>query len=160
MIGTTFDPFSKKVGNQVFELWLRNKLSPAPAFQFRKVNHPDGNLVLLEIPAPTAAPTAFEGVPHIRVGSATPKLTDDAFRYQALIEKMRPYSWELGVASSYLSDVEVLRLLDHESYFELTGQPVPGSNDQVLEKLEADKLIQRDGLVAQIGRGIHCVNPV
>jgi ATP-dependent DNA helicase RecG len=144
VIGTTFDPFSKKVGNQVFELWLRNKLSPAPAFQFRKVNHPDGNLVLLEIPAPTAAPTAFEGVPYIRVGSATPKLTDDAFRYQALIEKMRPYSWEFGVASSYLSDVEVLRLLDHESYFELTSQPAPGSNDQVLEKLEADKLIQRD----------------
>jgi predicted HTH transcriptional regulator len=51
VVGTSFDPLTKKVGNQVFELWLRNKLSPAPAFQFRSVDHPEGRVVLLEIPA-------------------------------------------------------------------------------------------------------------
>ncbi|MDA7964393.1 ATP-binding protein, partial [Ruegeria sp.] len=74
VVGTTFDPFTKTVGNQVFEFWLKQKLSPAPVLQFRRVEHPDGKLILLEIPAPTAAPTSFEGTPFIRVGSATPGL--------------------------------------------------------------------------------------
>ena len=99
VVATSFDPLTKKVGNQDFQLWLREKLNPCPAFQFRVVDHPDGQVVLLEIPAPTLAPTAYESVPYIRVGSATPKLSDDTGRYQALIEKMRPYTWEHGVAS-------------------------------------------------------------
>ena len=142
--GTTFDPFRKRVGNQVFELWLRNKLSPAPAFQFRQVSHPNGDLVLLEIPAPTLAPTAFEGTPYIRIGSATPKLTNDPHRYQALIEKMRPYTWEYGVASSFLSGAEVLSRLDYNSYFYLTRQSTPKDDSQILEKLEADQLVQKN----------------
>ena len=87
VIGTSFDPFSKQIGNQVFELWLRQRLSPAPAIQFRAVEHPEGHIILLEIPAPTMAPTSFESVPYIRIGSATPKLSDDPGRYQALIDE-------------------------------------------------------------------------
>lgn len=41
VIGTTFDPCTKTVGNQVFELWLRQQLSPAPVLQFRRVDHPN-----------------------------------------------------------------------------------------------------------------------
>ncbi len=144
VVGTNFDPFTKKVGNQVSELWLRNKLSPAPAFRFRSVPHPDGDLVMLEIPASTMAPTAFESIPNIRVGGATPKLTDDTSRYQALIEKMRPYGWEHGVAANYLNDDYVLRLLDFETYFLLTGQPVPNDRQHILDKLRSDGLIQSD----------------
>lgn len=144
VIGTVFDPFSKQIGNQVFELWLRQRLSPAPALNFRSVAHPDGNVVLLEIPAPTMAPTSFESVPYIRVGSATPKLSDDPGRYQALIEKMRPYTWEQGIAASYLSSDDVLRLLDYPSYFLLTRQQLPTNRDHILEKLAGDRLIQKD----------------
>ena len=142
--GTTFDPFSKIVGNQVFELWLRNKLSPTPAFQFRSVAHQGCQLVLLEIPAATGAPTSFESVPYIRIGSATPRLADDPARYQALIEKMRPYTWESGIAESYVAPGDVLGLLDHSSYFRLTGQNPPVQCSHILEKLEADRLVRRD----------------
>jgi ATP-dependent DNA helicase RecG len=144
VIGTSFDPFSKHVGNQVFELWLRQRLSPAPALQFRTVAHPDGNVILLEIPAPTMAPTSFESVPYIRIGSATPKLSDDPGRYQALIGKMRPYTWELGIALSYLAADDVLRLLDYPSYFSLTHQQLPSNRDHILEKLAGDRLVQKD----------------
>lgn len=144
VIGTSFDPFSKHIGNQVFELWLRQRLSPAPALQFRPVDHPDGKIVLLEIPAPTMAPTSFESVPYIRIGSATPKLSDDPGRYQALIEKMRPYTWELGIAASYLTADDVLRLIDYPSYFSLTRQQLPTNRDHILERLAGDRLIQKD----------------
>ena len=144
VIGTTFDPFTKKVGNQEFELWLRNKLSPAPALRFRSVAHPDGRIQLLEIPAAIAAPTAFEGVSYIRVGSATVRLTDDDLRYQALIQKLRPYAWEKGFAANHVAGDDVLCLLDFETYFSLMRQPVPADRHSVLSLLEADNLIQPD----------------
>ena len=144
VIGTTFDPFTKKVGNQEFKLWLRNKLSPAPALRFRSVAHPDGRIQLLEIPAAIAAPTAFEGVSYIRVGSATVRLTDDDLRYQALIQKLRPYAWEKGFAANHVAGDDVLCLLDFETYFSLMRQPVPTDRHSVLSLLEADNLIQPD----------------
>lgn len=90
------------------------------------------------------APTSFDGVPYIRVGSATPKLTDDSNRYQALIEKMRPYTWEHGIASSYVTADTVLQYIDYTAYFSLTKQPLPDNRRHILEKLESDRLIQRD----------------
>ena len=142
--GTTFDPSAKKVGNQILELWLRNKLRPAPAFEFRSVSHPAGQMVLLEIPASTLAPTAFESIAFIRVGSANSKLSEDPYRYQALIEKLRPYTWESGIASTYVGTEDVLRLLDFKSYFKLTKQSPPDSQLRILETLQAERLIQHD----------------
>ena len=144
VLGNTFDPFSKRVGNQVFELWLREKLRPAPAFQFREVPHPEGRVVLLEVPAATVAPTTYDGIPYIRVGSATPKLSDDIKRYHMLIEKLRPYKWESGVAIDYLAPKKVLECLDYKSYFRMTDQPLPSNQDRIFEILEREKLIQSD----------------
>lgn len=144
VIGTEFDPFTKTVGNQVFELWLRQQLSPAPVLKFRRVEHPNGTVVLLEIPAPTMAPTSFNGTAYIRVGSGTPKLTDDPYRYQALIEKMRPYTWEHGNAASYVTSDTVLEQIDYTSYFTLTKQALPDNRRHILEKLESDRLIKKD----------------
>ena len=76
VVGTSFRPDAEKVGGQVLQLWLANKLQPSPAFSFRVVEHPAGRVVLLEIPAAPGAPVSFQGVPYIRIGSTTPKLTD------------------------------------------------------------------------------------
>jgi ATP-dependent DNA helicase RecG len=144
VVGTEFNPDIKKVGNQGFALWLANSLQPSIAFSFRTVAHPQGRLVLLELPAATGAPVAFNGVPYIRIGSATPKLTDYPERYQRLIERLLPYRWEQGVARQYASGDEVLSLLDYGPYFRLTGQPLPDNRAGIFDKLEADRLIVRD----------------
>jgi len=86
IVGTTFDPDTEKVGNQPLQMWLAQKLSPSIAFAFRVAPCPEGRVVLLELPAATSAPVAFEGTPYIRIGSATPKLTDYPERYQKLVE--------------------------------------------------------------------------
>ncbi len=88
VVGTDFVPDVKKVGNQVLPLWLANSLQPSIAFSFRTVQHPVGRVVLLEIPAATGAPVAFNGVQYVRIGSATPKLTEYPDRYQQLIERL------------------------------------------------------------------------
>ena len=142
--GTDFNPDAKKVGNQVLPLWLAKSLQPSIAFNFRPVDHPLGRLLLLEIPAATGAPVAFNGVPYIRIGSATPKLTDYPDRYQQLIERLQPYRWEQGIALQYASGDEVLTLLDYSQYFHLTKQPLPDNRGGIFDKLEADRLIVRD----------------
>lgn len=144
VVGTTFNPFTKKVGNQEFELWLQSMLSPAPMLRFRSVAHPEGDIQLLEIPAATTAPTAFERIQYIRVGSATVRLTDDHLRYQALIQKLRPYAWENGFAANYVTDDDVLDLLDFNAYFSLMQQPLPADRQHILDTLNADNLIKPD----------------
>lgn len=144
VVGTDFNPDNKKVGNQGLALWLANRLQPSIAFSFRTVAHPQGRVVLLEIPAATGAPVAFNAVPYIRIGSATPRLTDYPERYQHLIDRLRPYRWEQGIARQYASGDEVLDLLDYSQYFRLTGQPLPDNRAGIFDKLEADRLIVRD----------------
>ena len=45
VVGTDFRPDSVKVGGQVMQLWLANKLQPSIAFSFRVVEHPEGRVV-------------------------------------------------------------------------------------------------------------------
>ena len=142
--GTEFDPDSKRVGNQVFQLWLANKLNPSIAFSFRSVNHPDGRVVILEIPAATSAPVEFEGIAFTRIGSATPKLSDYPDRFQKLISNIRPYLWEKGIAKSFLSEDEVLELLDYPAYFKLTGQRLPDNRTGIFDRMSAEQLIFKD----------------
>jgi predicted HTH transcriptional regulator len=42
IIGTIVDPEAHRVGNQVFALWLAQRLSPSIAFQFHTIPHPLG----------------------------------------------------------------------------------------------------------------------
>lgn len=144
IVGTDFNPDTKKRGNEPLPFWLEKSLQPSPAFRFRMVEHPEGRVVVLEIPAATGAPVAFNGVAYIRSGSATPKLTDSPARYQQLIEALRPYRWEHGIARQFASGDEVLVLLDYSQYFRLTGQPLPDNRAGIFDKLEGDSLIVGD----------------
>ena len=144
VLGTSFKPDTHKAHGQELAFWLASQLQPSPAFQFRRVEHPAGEVVILEIPAATSAPVAFKNIPYIRIGSATPKLTDYPDRYQQLIEKLRPYTWEHAIARQYVSGDEVLELIDYSSYFKLTKQPLPDNRAGIFDKLKAERLIVRD----------------
>ncbi len=144
VVGTTFDPEAHKVGNQVFALWLAQRLSPSIAFQFHSVQHPLGRVILMEIPAATSAPVTFDSIAYIRIGTATPKLTDYPDRYQALLAALRPYAWEHGIALQYITSNDVLNLLDYTQYFRLTKQPLPDNRVGILDRLKADQLITED----------------
>lgn len=144
VIGTDFDPDARVVSKQVFALWLAQRLSPSIAFQFITITHPQGRVVLMEIPAATSAPVAFDSIAYIRIGSATPKLVDYPDRYQALLSALRPYAWEHGIALQYITSDDVLNLLDYTQYFRLTNQPLPDNRTGILDRLKADQLIVED----------------
>lgn len=143
--GTTFNPDAVKAdSNTVMQLWLAQRLKPSVAFEFRRVTHPQGTVVLLEIPAASSAPVAFDDIAYVRIGSATPKLTDYPERQQKLINNLRPYVWEKGFAKQFISADEVLSLLDYPSYFKLTEQNLPDNKVGILERLAVEQLIQKD----------------
>ena len=144
IIGTTFNPDAKTKGNQVFIMWLSQMLSPRITFNFRNVNHPKGNLVLLEIPATHTTPVEFNKTAYIRIGSATPRLSDYPEHYQKLIDSLRSYNWEKAVAKSFVTADEVLTLIDYPAYFKFTKQNLPTNKEGILELLVADKLILKD----------------
>lgn len=98
VIGTHFNSDTQKAHGQELAFWLARQLQPSIPLQFRRIEHPDGKVVILEIPAATSAPVAFKNIPYIRIGSATPKLTEYPERYQQLVERLRPYTWEHAVA--------------------------------------------------------------
>lgn len=144
IVGTMFEPSKETVGNQVFEFWLSGRLNPSIAFEFRVIEHPNGRVVLLEIPAATSAPVSYENIPYVRIGSATPKLLDYPDRFQKLIDNMKPFTWEKAIAKSFVTADEVLELLDYPRYFKLTEQQLPENKKGILEGLNADLLIVKD----------------
>jgi predicted HTH transcriptional regulator len=144
IIGTTFNPDAKTKGSQVFIMWLSQMLTPRITFTFRKVNHPEGNLILLEIPATHTTPVEFDRTAFIRIGSATPRLSDYPEHYQKLINSLRSYNWEKAVAKSFVTADEVVKLIDYPAYFKLTKQNLPANKEGILEHLSADSLIKKD----------------
>jgi len=144
ILGTTFKPETKTRGNQVFLMWLSQMLTPRITFYFRKVNHPKGNLVLLEIPATHTTPVEYDRIAYIRIGSATPRISDYPEHYQKLINSLRSYNWEKAVAKSFVTADEIGELIDYPAYFKLTKQNLPANKKGILERLSADNLIKKD----------------
>jgi len=144
IVGTTFNPETKKKGNQVFVMWLSKMLNPHITINFRNVEHPKANLVLLEIPATHTTPVEFDKTAYVRIDSATPRLSDFPDYFLSLINNLRSYMWEKAIAKSFVTADDVLNLLEYTVYFKKTKQNLPDNKKGILERLEADSLIKKD----------------
>lgn len=143
-VGTTFDPSSTKEQGEPLEFWLAKRLRPDIGVKFIPLTFRDARIVLLEIPAAVVNPVEFDRVAYIRIGSATPKLSDYQDRQRALWAKLQTFAWEANVALPFLEADEVLAKLDYAAYFELTSQRLPDNRTGIFDRLEADRLIQKD----------------
>jgi ATP-dependent DNA helicase RecG len=144
IVGTTFEPSSATYQRQPLDFWLAQRLEPSISFAFKVLQHPEGRLALLEIPAATTAPVEFDRTAYIRIGSATPRLADYPDRQRALWKKLQPYAWESGIAAQYISGDEALTRLDYASYFELANQPLPDNRLGIFERLQNEGLVLPD----------------
>lgn len=144
IVGATFEPSSQMQQGQSLELWLAQRLQPDIAFCFKAVDYHGARLVLLEIPSAATSPVEFERAAFIRIGSATPRLSDHPERLKALWAKLQPYAWETGVAAQFQTGDEVLAQLDYASYFDLTSQPLPDNRNGIFDRLTTDRLVQGD----------------
>lgn len=143
IVGTDFQPSMKHKG-QPLEFWLNQKLKPSVHLEFKELEHPEGRLVLLDIPAAVTSPLEFDRVAYIRIGSATPRLADQSATMLRLWEKLRAFAWEKGVAAEFVSTDDVLRDLDYPAFFDLIRRPLPDNREGIIEQLVAEDLIRAD----------------
>jgi ATP-dependent DNA helicase RecG len=141
IVGTTFVPAATKVGNEEMESWLLKLLSPKIEFRFFEVEADGKHAVILEIERARGQPVQFQGEKFVRVSTYKKKLKDFPEKERALWRIFDRVPFEGGTAAERVGDDEVIKLLDHASYFELTGRPPPTAKQAILDALAEDALI-------------------
>ena len=144
-IGTTFDPASKRIGNEELENWLLRQLAPKIGFHFVRVELEGQPLVLLEIDCAYRHPVQFGGAEYIRIGSYKKRLKDFQEKERELWRVLDATPFERLPAFEKLSVDEVLKRLDYPSYFDLIDHSLPDGLAAILDALSADRLIEPAG---------------
>ncbi len=125
LVGTTFDPAATKVGGQALEMWLAQKLRPAPLFKFHSFKYNGLPIVLLSIRPIKDMPVKFDGISYTRLGSHKTRLDDHPERLKEFWRRAVSERFEEQIAKSKISGDDVLALLDVAAYFDLVNQPLP-----------------------------------
>jgi ATP-dependent DNA helicase RecG len=142
VVGTAFDPFGKKVGNEDFLNWLTRLLTPQLHVQFHLAEDADGRrLVVLEIDAGAARPVAFKGNEFIRVGSYKKRLKDHPGHERELWRRFESRTFESNLATGPVNEQDVVRLIDYPAYFQLLHLPLPDGATRITQALAADGLV-------------------
>lgn len=141
VVGTTFDPFTARVGNEQLEGWLNHLLEPRLNFAFTAGIVDSHRVVVLEIPRAIVHPVRFKGEAFIRVGSYRKKLKDQPEKERDLWRAFDRTPFEQHVAADNVGDDDVLRLLDYPTYFDLLGLPLPEGRAGILSALAEEQLI-------------------
>lgn len=145
LVGTVFDPNSKRVGNEELENWLLRQLSPKIGFQFIQIQIEELSIVILEIDRAYRHPVQFSGTEFIRIGSYKKKLKEFQEKERDLWRLLDMTPFESLAAAEKVNADEVLKLLDYPSYFDLIDRPLPDGRTAILDALEDDNLIENMG---------------
>ncbi|WP_420456077.1 ATP-binding protein [Rubrivirga sp.] len=144
--GTEFRPSEMKVGNEDLEPWLARLLDPRIDFRIHSVPTTLGDtVVLFEVGAAGRRPVKFKGVDYVRVGSYKKKLKDYPEKERKIWLGTTPLAFEAELAAEDLDADAVLRLLDYPAVFESFGLPLPPGKLGVLNQLETERLIYKEG---------------
>jgi len=104
------------------------------------VEHPDGRVVAFIIPGrPKGTAYAHEGAYLMRSGATLVPMSEDQLR--RIFSEGQP-DWLESFALKDVSPQEVVQLLDTQSFFDLLKLPYPTEQAGVLERLQAEGLIE------------------
>ncbi len=143
IVGTKFNPKSKKIGGEELENWIARSLKPRIDFSFHEVDYPEGRVVIMIIDSAGNTPVKFRGEPFIRVGSYKKKLVHYPERERKIWQNSVYSSFETKLAKTSVSPDEVLSLLDYSKLFGLLHVPLPETKRAVIDKMVEEKLIVR-----------------
>lgn len=139
--GTNFNPQIQKIGNQELENWLSTQLEPRIDFKIFRINYGGKFIVIFKIDPTHNIPVSFKNVEYIRIGSYKKRLSEHPEKERKIWAKSSNKIFEKEIALSDLTDDTVLSLLDYSNYFYLLKLSLPNTKNEILKKLESEKLI-------------------
>lgn len=150
IVGTSYNQYTLKTGNQEIESWLRNLLSSNADFEFQSIEIDEKTVVVLIIHQATNQTVSFKKTDYIRIGSYTKRLNEYPTMQAQLWDKIRTIRYEDAVAMKDLQIDEALGLIDYDTYFDLKLEPRPSNHDQVLHYMIEEGIIikQSNGLLS------------
>src|SRR3989338_3851759 len=143
VVGTTFSPSKEKIGNDQLEFWLSQHINPRIDFRIHEFEYNAKDIVIFEVPPAINQQIKFNNIAYIRVGSATPKLSDHSDKERKIWNNIQRNSFEKGIAKENVSSSEILNLLDYSKYFSLTKQEIPTETQQFVEKMAQHGLVRK-----------------
>lgn len=145
IVGTTFKPTQKMIGNNELENRLIQNLSPRIDFRIYEFQCEGKDIALFEIPASENEPVDYKKTPYIRVGSITRRLSDFPNKERKIWNNIK-YNFETSLAMEDCSAADVIKYLDTQSYFDMMELPYPTTQDGVIERLiVAGLVVKNDG---------------
>ncbi len=141
IVGTTFRPRDKKIGNEELENWMLHNLEPRIDLKIYEGEVDGKHVVLFEVQAANHRPIRFKDTEYIRVGTYTKKLRDYPEKERLLWRIFDKVPFEEGIAKKDASSDEVLSLIDYPNYFTMLKQPLPDNRLAILERLGSEKII-------------------
>jgi ATP-dependent DNA helicase RecG len=105
IVGTNFRASSQQQGNQVFELWLRNLVTPKINFQIYEFDLEDKHLALFKIPSAKGEPTCFKGEAWIRIDSSKTKLKNYPNLIRQIYNSQEDWSAQI-IENASLADLD------------------------------------------------------
>ena len=143
IVGTTFKPTLKKIGNNELENWLIQNLTPHIDFRIYEFQCDGKDVALFEIPSAENQPVDFKKTAYIRVGSITRKLADFPNKERKIWNNVK-YNFESAIALEECTATDIVRLLDTQAYFDLMDLPYPTNQEGVIERFIMDGLVVKN----------------
>ncbi len=146
LLGIANEPPRQVVGTNAFRdtVAMADKLLQAVGFrvEIEEVFHPSGRVLVFHIPPrPLGAAYHRDGRYLMRSGQSLVPMTEDKLR---LIFAEGRQDWLEEHSQSGLDAQEVVNQLDTQTFFELLGQPYPGTRTGVIDRLLRERLIDED----------------
>ncbi|MBX9865893.1 MAG: putative DNA binding domain-containing protein [Burkholderiales bacterium] len=141
IVGTIFDPFVGKIGNEELINWLIQRLSPRIYFCFYSVDYNGKSVIILEINSANNTPVKFTHTEFIRIGSYKKPLHDHPEVAKTLWRILDQTPFELQPAAELVTEDEILQLLDYPAFFDLINLSLPENRNGIISRLADERLI-------------------
>lgn len=147
ILGISNQPPREVVGTNAFQNPIKITESIFQKLRFRvdveEVSHPSGRVVVFSIPPrPRGTAYALEGRYLMRSGESLTSMSEDQLR--KIFGEGRP-DWLQENSLTEVTVGDVSELLDTVAFFKLLDLPYPDTRDGVLDRLLAERMIEKQG---------------
>lgn len=144
IVGTNFSFKKEKIGNEYFESWLNQMLSPKIDIEILEKQVDSKNIIILKISPAIIQPIKFQNISYIRIGSSTRKLSDFPQKERKIWQNIDKKSFGKGIAMENLTPLEILDTLDYSKFFSVTKQELPTKTNKFAEKMAEYNLVKKN----------------